>query len=1383
MDQRSAKLVSDFVEWTGCPEEIAISYLGHSSGNFEAAIQNFFNQNGNPDPSGSTGGQGSGNVRPGGPPLTYADSPARPPSAPNGERPAGEPPAASGHAKSITTELKKPPRLNMESLSTPTHPISSPQTKPSPVEAGVQVLLPELQRAVDILSVEKERLVAAMGSLGDLQSVRELTKGYVQNVKIQPAPVAGKVSNVVWTVATESGTTTVELDPLFSVQWFDGTGKLVAKRRMYVPLVDEVGESLRVEVSMDGGKSSFAVYSSPVLPHEKLATTVMEIFKSRKEIYFDVIVHGKGWGKIVEDTSGLGLSITKDKVKLKQRKKTVLKEFHECNVFANSDRQNASTLHVRILGQRFTMDVQKPMYRNTLILLMRVCRASRKLASLQNLKNVENSQRGVASLMRAGGFARGVTYQNDRFTEFTARPSATDSQTQGISSLRPREQTELVTALKRYEAKGEIAKGTSDYVSTFIFGVRGSESAQNAFQPDDSFDATLNEILGDNDGDEKGDVARIRSDTLSKALVGSMFNADEPRSRAASVETDSAREKALSKERSSITEQSDTLSEENVEENDGGRLLEKIDAGVVTYKPQSEMEEKYYQSLFVMAGASELASVLGGKDAVPFFTRAGVSIEVLKIVWDISDFDKLGSLTLKKFYVAMRLISMVQADLPLSASNLKMCRYEPLDLPRFADVSVPTIKGDDGGNISSSDEEQVKSFGEDFEAGSNAPIGLEEQPNFAPMPDHSSGGVDSEKERGVRKESGASTGGGVEWDNSKSGFGEVGGDFREDRNGEFERANGGFDHETKLESDGVDDIGNRSNIKNVDSNEKASSEKPPTEFDNVGFDNASFEDEGTANTDWGASSFDDPVFGDDELKGREEENVVNPTPDRGPNLAPDDDWGAAGGFDDAVTSNEFGLGEDNVSWDDGRSGEFDTQDTVGGNVDGLKSSAFEDVAAEDDELQRSFSNEDDASKRSKKLKKKKSKKEKKSKKSKKDVIKEVDPKPTEERFKVHDAVAVEASASMKRASSEKELEEAANAARAREIAEKLAEEKLEKERLQREAAQRAEQEAEEEARRQAAELEKRLAKEMKVKEAEIARKKAEEAEIARKKAEEVEIARKKAEEAEISRKKAEEAEIARKKAKEAEMALQTVRNKTTSARINTEEADIVRQKAEDVKILLKVEKVENEREKTVSVVESKRTTASPEKNLSIWRISKEKAGRYLKYFEQMSKGQGACPADHAIAFFAKSNIGKDGLRSIYTLCDQNPRVPLTPRTFGVLFHIVQIVRAGHPIPSKLPKELEVILRSGGISPTKRAALSSSTISPKRSPESPASASNSGSTPARRGKFVLDPASKLWYNPNTKLYFNETTQMYCKNPGGPFYVYSPDTKKLTLVQQN
>ena len=49
---------------------------------------------------------------------------------------------------------------------------------------------------------------------------------------------------------------------------------------------------------------------------------------------------------------------------------------------------------------------------------------------------------------------------------------------------------------------------------------------------------------------------------------------------------------------------------------------------------------------------------------------------------------------------------------------------------------------------------------------------------------------------------------------------------------------------------------------------------------------------------------------------------------------------------------------------------------------------------------------------------------------------------------------------------------------------------------------------------------------------------------------------------------------------------------------------------------------------------------------------------------------------------------------------------------------------------------------------------------------------------RKGKYVYDSISCLWYNTKTKYFFNEKTKVYCKNPtDGPFYRYNRELKKL------
>lgn len=52
---------------------------------------------------------------------------------------------------------------------------------------------------------------------------------------------------------------------------------------------------------------------------------------------------------------------------------------------------------------------------------------------------------------------------------------------------------------------------------------------------------------------------------------------------------------------------------------------------------------------------------------------------------------------------------------------------------------------------------------------------------------------------------------------------------------------------------------------------------------------------------------------------------------------------------------------------------------------------------------------------------------------------------------------------------------------------------------------------------------------------------------------------------------------------------------------------------------------------------------------------------------------------------------------------------------------------------------------------------------------------------RKGKYVFDSISSLWYNTKTKYFFNENTKLYCKNPtDGPYFRYNREQKKLEQI---
>ena len=75
----------------------------------------------------------------------------------------------------------------------------------------------------------------------------------------------------------------------------------------------------------------------------------------------------------------------------------------------------------------------------------------------------------------------------------------------------------------------------------------------------------------------------------------------------------------------------------------------------------------------------------------------------------------------------------------------------------------------------------------------------------------------------------------------------------------------------------------------------------------------------------------------------------------------------------------------------------------------------------------------------------------------------------------------------------------------------------------------------------------------------------------------------------------------------------------------------------------------------------------------------------MKYYNQVANGaQDGCNPHTAIQFFMKSKIGKEKIEHIYRICNQDPRIPIKPRVFCVVFHIIQLVRKGFEIP-RTPK--------------------------------------------------------------------------------------------------
>ncbi|KAJ1920610.1 hypothetical protein H4219_001168 [Mycoemilia scoparia] len=101
-------------------------------------------------------------------------------------------------------------------------------------------------------------------------------------------------------------------------------------------------------------------------------------------------------------------------------------------------------------------------------------------------------------------------------------------------------------------------------------------------------------------------------------------------------------------------------------------------------------EEQVYKHLFSVADRDS-KGVLAGQQAVPFFQKSGLSDADLGKIWQLADSGSKGSLSLDDFYIAMKLISLVQNGSTISMSFLK----DDSPLPEFEGVKVPSNLGVD----------------------------------------------------------------------------------------------------------------------------------------------------------------------------------------------------------------------------------------------------------------------------------------------------------------------------------------------------------------------------------------------------------------------------------------------------------------------------------------------------------------------------------------------------------------------------------------------------------------------------------------------------------------------------------------------------------------
>lgn len=117
----------------------------------------------------------------------------------------------------------------------------------------------------------------------------------------------------------------------------------------------------------------------------------------------------------------------------------------------------------------------------------------------------------------------------------------------------------------------------------------------------------------------------------------------------------------------------------------------------LSYVPQPH-EQAYYEGLFQTADVQR-KGVLGGAEAVGFFSRSKLQIETLKQIWTVSDQGPAtNSLDRRKFAIAVRLIQLAQNGVKAQGANLSgPPTMRPVMFEGVSGVSVP-MPGAPGAN-------------------------------------------------------------------------------------------------------------------------------------------------------------------------------------------------------------------------------------------------------------------------------------------------------------------------------------------------------------------------------------------------------------------------------------------------------------------------------------------------------------------------------------------------------------------------------------------------------------------------------------------------------------------------------------------------------------
>ena len=105
----------------------------------------------------------------------------------------------------------------------------------------------------------------------------------------------------------------------------------------------------------------------------------------------------------------------------------------------------------------------------------------------------------------------------------------------------------------------------------------------------------------------------------------------------------------------------------------------------------SDQERGYYSNIFSQVNP-DMKTEVASNTIVQFLLTSGLDIQTLKRVWEISASTSNNYLIKEEFYVALRLVALIQSGQPATAESI--INNVPASLPRFDDY-VPATPGAD----------------------------------------------------------------------------------------------------------------------------------------------------------------------------------------------------------------------------------------------------------------------------------------------------------------------------------------------------------------------------------------------------------------------------------------------------------------------------------------------------------------------------------------------------------------------------------------------------------------------------------------------------------------------------------------------------------------